>query len=114
MKGSKLKNVGGDPSVGITLTSESGAVTKITEDLFVKNNPSEVIFIIPADLSNGTYTLKLTTQYAGTGKNLLKSPRSVEKSIYIGTAPAGGGSQGGGSQGGGSGSDGDQSENPLG
>ena len=80
----------------------------------MKNDPSEVIFIIPSDLTNGTYTLKLTTQYGGNSKQLLKSPRSVEKTIYIGTAPAGGGgSQGGGSQGGG-GSDGDQSENPLG
>ncbi|WP_446715723.1 DUF4469 domain-containing protein [Bacteroides sp. GD17] len=114
LKGSKLKVMGTDPSVGITLTSESGAVTKITEDLFVKNNPSEVIFIIPAELTNGTYTLKLTTQCSTNNKQLLKSPRSVEKTIYIGTAPSGGGgSQGGGSQGGG-GSDGDQSENPLG
>lgn len=110
LKGSKLKVVGTDESVGITLTAEGGTVTKVTEDLMVKNNPSEVIFIIPAGLADGTYLLKLTTQYTSNGKQLLKTPRSVEKTIYIGTAPAGGG----GSSSGGSGSDGDQDENPLG
>lgn len=109
LKGSKLKVAGTDESVGITLTSADGTVTRITEDLMVKNNPSEVIFIIPATLADGTYQLKLTTQCSSNSKQLLKTPRSVEKTIYIGTAPAGGG----GSQSG-SGSDGDQNENPLG
>lgn len=109
LKGSKLKVAGTDESVGITLTSESGTVTRITEDLMVKNNPSEVIFIIPADLANGTYQLKLTTQCSSNSKQLLKTPRSVEKTIYIGTAPAGGG----GSQSG-DGPDGNIEENPLG
>lgn len=114
LTGSKIKVAGTDASVGITLTSESGSVTKIAEDLFVVNDPSKVTFIIPAELSNGTYTLKLTTQFGGNTKQLLKSPRSVEKTIYIGTAPTGGGSNPGGGTTGGGGSDGDQGENPLG
>ena len=110
LKGSKLKVAGTDPSVGITLTAEGGTVTKVAEDLFVKNNPSEVIFIIPADLEKGTYRLKLTTQYGGNRTTLLKTPRSVEKTIYVGTTPpSSGGSQGGGSESG----DG-QEQNPLG
>lgn len=108
MSGAKIKVVGTDKSVGITLTSESGVVTKITEDLYAENKPSKVAFIIPADLANGTYTVKLTTQYSSNNQSLLKTPRSLEKIIYIGTAPAGGG----GSQGGDSGED--QNENPLG
>lgn len=83
LSGSKIKVAATDATVGITLTSGNGTVTKITEDLFVKNNPSEVIFIIPANLTNGTYTLKLTTQYSGNSVIPLKTTRSVEKSIYI-------------------------------
>lgn len=106
LTGSKIEVLGPDASVGITLTSESSSTTtKVTEDLFVVNNPSKVTFIIPPTLPNGTYQLKLTTQFGGNSKTLLKSPRSVEKTIYIGTAPAGGGDQGGG---------GDDNENPLG
>lgn len=117
LTGSRIKIVGKDAGVGITLTSESGSIIKITEDLFVVNDPSKVTFIIPADLSNGTYTLKLTTQFSGNSVSPLKTPRSVEKTIYIGTAPAGGGGSnpgGGSGSGGGSNPDGDQGENPLG
>ena len=114
LSGSKLKVLGTDPSVGITLTSASNVVTKITEDLFVTNDPSKVTFIIPADLAKGTYLLKLTTQYSGNSKVVLKSPRSVEKTIYIGTVPAGGGGSAGGGGDAGGGNDGDPGENPLG
>lgn len=107
LTGSKIKVAGTDAAVGITLTSAGGTVTKITDDLYVMNAPSKVTFIIPANLGNGTYTLKLTTQYGGNSKQQLKSPRSVEKTIYIGTAPAGGGGTSGGPDGG-------IEENPLG
>lgn len=115
LTGSKLKVLGKDATVGITLTAQDGTITRVTEDLFVVNNPSKVTFIIPADLADGTYQLKLTTQYGSNSSTLLKQPRSIEKTIYIGKAPSGGGSEGGGgNQGGEGGSDGDQGENPLG
>lgn len=103
--GGKIKVAGTDPSVGITLTAASGTVTKITQDLMVDNDPSKLTFIIPAELADGTYTLKVTTQFGGNSKHVLKAPRTVEKIIYIGTAPSGGG---------GSTPGGDQNENPLG
>lgn len=102
LTGGRLKVAGTDASVGITLTSASGTVTKVTEDLYVTNDPSKLTFIIPNGLADGAYELKVTTQYNGSG--LLKSPRSVAKTIYIGQAPGGGGD---------SGSGGDQNENPL-
>lgn len=111
LTGSKIKVTGTDASVGITLTSESGAVTRIASDLYVMNDPSKVVFIVPSDLGNGTYTLKLTTQFSGNSSSPLKTPRSVEKTIYIGAVPAGGG---GSTPGGGSNPDGDPDENPLG
>lgn len=98
LTGGRLKVVGTDASVGITLTNSTGVVTPITEDLFVVNNPSKVTFIIPAGLADGTYELKLTTQYGGAATKTLKTPRQVEKIIYIGTAPTGGGGQNNGGE----------------
>ncbi|MCD8091446.1 MAG: DUF4469 domain-containing protein [Bacteroides sp.] len=106
LAGGKLKVMGNNPAVGITLTDSKGTETKVTEDLWVTNDPSKLTFIIPAGLANGTYELKVTTQFGSNSKTLLKAPRSVVKTIYIGTAPSGGGS--------GSGPDGDLDENPMG
>ena len=100
LTGSKLKVVGTAPSVGILLTSSKGTETKVTEDLWVTNDPSKLTFIIPADLADGTYELQVTTQFSGNSKTLLKAPRSVMKTIYIGTAPSGGGSGSGSGEGG--------------
>lgn len=111
LTGSKLKVVGTDPTVGITLTSIDNKVTKITEDLWAVNSPSKLVFIIPAGLANGEYTLTVTTQFSTNSKTLLKTPRSISHTIYLGEAPAGGGN--GGTTGGG-GNDGDPDENPLG
>lgn len=105
--GKNIKVAGTDPSVGITLTAANGTVTRLDSDMLVVNDPSRLIILLPANLTDGEYTLTVTTQYAA-GKNLLKSPRHATQTIYIGEAPAGGG----GSEGGGSG--GDQNENPLG
>ena len=102
--GITLKVVGTDPSVGITLKSSSGKETKVAEDLWVTNDPSKLTFIIPADLTDGTYELKVTTQFGSNSKTMLKVPRSVMKTIYIGKAPDGGGL----------GPDGGLEEDPLG
>lgn len=53
-------------------------------------------------LADGEYTLTVTTQYAGS--TLLKTPRTVIATFYVGTKPDAGGSSGsGGSEGGGGG-----------
>ncbi|MEL5892201.1 DNA-binding domain-containing protein [Bacteroides sp. GD17] len=110
--GKNIKVAGSDPSVGITLTAaEGGQVTKLGADMLVVNDPSKLIVLLPSGLKDGEYTLTVTTQYTP-GKTLLKTPRHALQTIYIGEAPAGGGSSSGGDSG--SGSDGDQSENPLG
>ena len=97
LTGRNIKLLGDDPSVGLVLIDADGTETTIAQDLWVINDPSRVTFIIPADLEPGTYTLRLTTQYSGHSKSLLKSPRSIENVLYIGTKPptTEGGSQGG-------------------
>ena len=74
LTGQRIKLAGDDPSVGITLTDAEGEVTRI----------------------DGEYKLTVTTQYSS--GQLLKTPRSVTKTLYIGQAPAGGGEPGGGDE----------------
>lgn len=105
LSGRLIKVTGDKEGVGITLTDSSGNVTKLSGDMLVVNNPSQVIILLPAGLANGDYTLTLTTQYSGTS-TLLKVPRSVSRIISIGTSS--GGNNGGGqnnSEGSGSGKD---------
>lgn len=90
VRGAMLKVMGDDPSVGVTLTSEAGVVTKLEEDEIAINKPSELTLLIPVALAAGTYTLTVTTQFCKTTQ-LLKTPRSVSTTIYIGGKPSGGG-----------------------
>ena len=85
-----LKVVGDDESVGVTLTSESKSVTKLTDDLITINNPSSLTLLLPADLAEGEYTLTVTTQFVNSG-HILKTPRSVSTQIWVGGKPAEGG-----------------------
>lgn len=92
VRGALLKVMGTDPSVGVTLTAEGGTVTKLEEDEIAINKPSELTLLIPAALTAGTYTLTVTTQFCKTTQ-LLKTPRSVSTTIYIGGKPGGGGEE---------------------
>ncbi len=85
LTGKNIKIAGDDPSVGITLTDSDGTETKITGGMIGLNQPSKLIFFIPAGLADGEYTLTVTTQFGG--GPLLKSPRSVSRTLYIGEAP---------------------------
>lgn len=112
LRGKNIQLAGDNPAVGLVFIDADGTETPVTSDLWVINNPSTVTFIIPAELTAGTYTLRLTTQYSGNSKVPLKTPRSIEKTLYVGTKPpttGGGGSQGGSGEDG----DGDQTEDPL-
>lgn len=85
LTGSLLKVVGTDASVGITLTSVTDkTVTSIPSDMWAVNDPSKLIFLIPPGLANGEYTLRVTTQFSGNTKILLKAPRSLEYTITLG------------------------------
>ena len=63
--------------------------------MLVVNDPSRLIILLPSGLKDGEYTLTVTSQFVA-GKTLLKSPRQASQIIYIGEAPAGGGSGSGG------------------
>lgn len=107
--GNNIKVVGTDPTVGVTLTS----VATPSKSFFIvparisPNTPKMLQFVLPAGITEGQWTVKVTTQYSS-GK-LTKEPRSftLARAINIGIAPAP-------TPGGGGGSDGDENENPLG
>lgn len=90
IRGASLKVAGDDPSVGITLTPASGgSETKLAEKDITINSPTEMVIIVPSGLEDGTYTLTITTQYVK-GSKLLKTPRSVSTTVYVGSASPGG------------------------
>lgn len=80
--GRLIKVAGTHESVGVTLTNAEGAVTKLPADMVARNQPSELMLLIPADTAAGTYTLTITTQHCG-GGTLLKEPRSVSREIVV-------------------------------
>lgn len=120
LTGRNLKLAGTDASVGILFTSvESPSTTVfIARNEVSINEPTRLMFVLPTTVVNGSWHVRVTSQYSSGGK-LLKTPRSYEldSPVLVGSLPQGGGGEGGntgGGSGGGSGDDGDQSENPLG
>lgn len=97
LQGRQIKIAGTHASVGITLLATDGTIIAITTDMIAVNNPSEVILLLPPDLADGTYELRLTTQFSGSS-TLLKEPRTLTRNLTIGQ---GGGGDEGGNDGGG-------------
>lgn len=89
VRGAMLKVVGDNDAVGVSLTNSAGVVTKLDDDMVTTNKPSELTLLIPSELVNGEYTLTVTTQFS-TG-TLLKAPRSVSTTLWIGGKSSGGG-----------------------
>lgn len=89
IRGAYLRVEGDDPSVGIIFThSETKVETRLTSDLFGINNPSELMFIVPQDLTEGTYELTIRTTYTRGGVPL-KQPRSLSIPVFIGNGGGG-------------------------
>lgn len=108
--GNGLKVVGTDPSVGVTLTSvdDPQKTFFIPAAKISPNTPKKLQFSLPAGITEGAWTVKVTTQYSGS-QYLTKQPRSftLPRPVYVGLAPDEP------EQGGGQGGDGGQDESPL-
>lgn len=89
VRGASLKVVGADPAVGVKLTNADGEDTVLEADMIVKNMPSELTLLLPAELTAGEYSLTVTTQYSHGSQQFLKMPRSVTVQIWIGGKPDG-------------------------
>lgn len=118
LTGRNIKLAGADASVGVTFTSVETPSKKVfvpLEDVTV-NEPKQLIFVLPAGVTDGLWRVKICTQYGSGGHNVVK-PRvyELDEPMGVGSAyqvPDSG--SGSGSGNGGSGEDGDQNEYPLG
>ena len=92
--GSKIRCINADGtgigSLTLLKSTDRSVATSIT--LFGINDPSRLMFILPANLEAGTYELTLET-YFSTNSTQLKQPRTLVYSIPL---VVGGGSSGGG------------------
>ena len=104
--GNGLKVVGTDPTVGVTLTSVDNPGTSyfIPASKISPNTPKKLQFVLPAGVTEGAWTVKVTTQYSGS-QFFTKEPRTftLPRPIYVGIAPdepeePGGSDTGGGGQ----------------
>ena len=94
--GANLTLTGKNIKVGITLTDSEGAETRIKAGAIGLNQPSKLIFLVPATLAAGDYTLTITTQFGGNSNSLLKTPRALTQTVHVAAAEEeGGGSPGG-------------------
>lgn len=88
LHGRQIKLAGTHASVGIVLAAADGTLTPIPLDMIAVNNPAEVILLLPPDLADGTYELRLTTQFSGS-TTLLKEPRTLTRMLTIGKSGEG-------------------------
>jgi hypothetical protein len=85
LHGRMLKLAGTDPSVGITLTNQlTGSSVRIPDEMIALNAPATIILLLPDNLEDGDYTLKVTTQYTSSTAIMRKEPHSVETTITVG------------------------------
>lgn len=83
--GAYLRVIGSNEAVGITLRNTANdQVVTVTEDMYGTNDPSKLMFIVPADLADGNYELTITTQYMKSNTTLRKTPRSVSTTVVVG------------------------------
>lgn len=83
INGRRLKLTGNHPDIGVYfINRETGLHTRIEMSDIVRNDPSELMVMVPA-LAKGSYQLKIITQYVR-GK-ILKEPRSAifNQTLYV-------------------------------
>ena len=76
LTGSKIKITGDHPANGIALINQMMQTeTMIPASAILRNEPSNLTFIVPAGLPAGDYKLRIATQFTGAGGKTLKEPR---------------------------------------
>lgn len=89
LTGRNIKLAGTDPSVGVTFTSVENPSTQVFVPLanVTVNEPKQLIFVLPAGVTDGWWRVRVTTQY-GSGGSIVKSVRSYEldEPIAVGAA----------------------------
>ena len=89
LTGRNIKIAGTDPTVGVTFTSVEEPSTQVFVPLadITVNEPKQLIFVLPAEVTDGLWRVKVTTQYSSS-KHIVETPRSYElpSPLAVGTA----------------------------
>jgi hypothetical protein len=81
--GSRIKIAGESASNGISLLNQtSGDETKIPMSAIAINEPSKLVFVLPAGITPGDYKIRITTQFANSS-TLLKEPRIYDYEFVL-------------------------------
>ena len=102
LTGRNIKIAGTDPTVGVTFTSVEEPSTTVFVPLadITVNEPKQLIFVLPAEVTDGLWRVKVTTQFSS-GRHVIDTPRSNELSTVLAVGSAAGTESGtGGSDGG--------------
>lgn len=84
IRGKKIRMAGDDPNVGFYIVDSKKTETKLEKDMIVQNDPSTVVLLLPSDLAEGDYELRIVTQFSS-GTTMLKTPRTLTQSFTIGS-----------------------------
>ncbi len=77
VEGAYIKVTGDDPSVGVYLVNvDNGTENKLEAEYIVTNDPSKLMLLVPVDMAEGAYRLKIVTQFSS-GNKILKAPREA-------------------------------------
>jgi hypothetical protein len=78
IKGSRIRIEGDKPGVGLFLTEQaSQTATQIPASAIGINDPSKIVFNVPAALAAGDYLMSIVTQFGSNKKQLLNEPRTI-------------------------------------
>lgn len=95
IRGMRLALKGDDPSVGIHFVSADDASKQvaIAPTKVYPNNPTNLQFTLPAEVTEGKWLVSVTTQASTSSSVLLKSPRTQQypNIIKVGNVSEGGG-----------------------
>lgn len=81
--GSRIKVAGDSDTNGLSLINQAnGEETKIPSSAIATNEPSKVVFVMPADIVAGDYKIRITTQFSNSSTQL-KEPRSYDCDVVL-------------------------------
>ena len=81
--GSRIKITGDSEANGLSLINQANdEEIKVPSSAIAINEPSKVVFVLPADISAGDYKIRVTTQFSNSS-TLLKEPRSYDCDVVL-------------------------------
>jgi hypothetical protein len=84
IKGSRIRIAGDKPGVGLFLYNQDTETTvEIAANSIGLNDPSSIMFVIPADLESGNYQISIVTQFSGNTSRPYNDPHTITLSYLL-------------------------------